>query len=158
MKEIYYKQFKNFEEFYDEALSHIANIATKIKDSSDRDKITYIRNMLNTTILRSYFSVCNLSEEIKLILSTNTYELNFSMDNMIKNIIIHPEVRKEDYAKIPSIVNCPSKFYKSKSGYDVILFRAEEKYYKLVIKTTKNKEENFVKSLHFLNKERYYKY
>ena len=42
--------------------------------------------------------------------------------------------------------------------FDEIDAAPEEKYYKLVIKTTKNKEENFVKSLHFLNKERYYKY
>ncbi|MCD7879852.1 MAG: hypothetical protein LUG16_07970 [Candidatus Gastranaerophilales bacterium] len=54
--------------------------------------------------------------------------------------------------------NDRSKYYKSKSGYDVILFKESEKYYKLVIKTTKNRKENFVKSLHLLNAERYYKY
>lgn len=80
------------------------------------------------------------------------------MDNMIKNRLTHPEVTNDDYAKIPQIVREPSKYYKSKSGYDVILFRAEEKYYKLVIKTTKNKKENFVKSLHLLNEDRYRKY
>ncbi len=52
----------------------------------------------------------------------------------------------------------PSKYYKPKSGYDVILFKADEKYYKLVIKTTKNRKENFVKSLHLLNVDRYRKY
>ena len=45
-----------------------------------------------------------------------------------------------------------------KNGYDVILFKEDEKYYKLVIKTTANKNENFVKSLHLLNYNRYIKY
>lgn len=77
---------------------------------------------------------------------------------MIKNKLAHPEVSINDYKKIPSIIKNPSKYYKSKSGYDVILFKANEKFYKLVIKTTKNKKENFVKSLHLLNADRYRKY
>lgn len=108
--------------------------------------------------MKSYYSVCNLSNDVKQVLATNVCELKFSMDNMVKNIIAHPEVLEADYYKISSIVNNPSKFYKSKNGYDVILFKAEEKFYKLVIKTTKNKKENFIKSLHLLNKERFYKY
>ena len=80
------------------------------------------------------------------------------MDNMIKNKLIHPEVTNEDYKKIPKIIKNPSKFFKSKNGYDVILFKEDEKFYKLVIKTTQNKKENYVKSLHLLNYERYRKY
>ena len=80
------------------------------------------------------------------------------MDNMIKIRLAHPEVTDNDYSKIPSIIKSPSKYYKSKSGYDVILFKADAKYYKLVIKTTKNRKENFVKSLHLLNADRYNKY
>ena len=71
---------------------------------------------------------------------------------------MHPEVTISDYLKIPNIVSNPSKVLKSKNGYDVILFKADEKYYKLVIKTTANKDENFVKSLHLLNYDRYIKY
>ena len=50
------------------------------------------------------------------------------MDNMIKNKLAHPEVSIDDYKKISSIIKNPSKYYKSKSGYDVILFKADEKY------------------------------
>ena len=77
---------------------------------------------------------------------------------MIKNKLSHPEVTDSDYFKIISIIKNPSKYYKTKSGYDVILFKEDEKCYKLVVKTTKNRKENFVKSLHLLNKERYEKY
>ena len=80
------------------------------------------------------------------------------MDNYLKNRIIHPEVTIDGYLKIPNIINNPSKTLKSQNGYDVILFKADEKYYKLVIKTTNDKNENFVKSLHLLNYDRYIKY
>ena len=92
------------------------------------------------------------------ILNSSSNILKFSVDNLIKNILTHPEVLFDDYVKIPKIIKDPSKYYKIKSGYDVILFKEDEKYYKLVIKTTKNRKENFVKSLHLLNKERYNKY
>ena len=96
--------------------------------------------------------------EIKLLLHCDVCEVKFSMDNMIKNRLTHPEVSDDDYIKIPSIIKNPSKYYKSKSGYDVILFKECEKYYKLVIKTTRNKKEIFIKSLHLLNVDRYRKY
>ena len=92
------------------------------------------------------------------MLGSEAHLLNFSMDNMIKNRLAHPEVADEDYAKIPNIIKNPSKYYKSKTAFDIILFKEDEKYYKLVIKTTRNRKENFVKSLHLLNKDRYNKY
>ena len=153
-----YKHYKSFKEFYKEAFSIVTNFSLKTKDLSSVEKITYIRTVFDSSILKSYYSVCNLPNDVKQVLTTNVCELKFSMDNMVKNIIAHPEVLEADYYKISSIVNNPSKFYKSKNGYDVILFKAEEKFYKLVIKTTKNKKENFIKSLHLLNKERFYKY
>ena len=104
---------------------------------ADSEKINYARFVFNKAILNSCIKVGQLSEEIKKLLNCSNSELKFSMDNMIKNRLAHPEVTDEDYSKIPSIIKSPSKYYKSKSGYDVILFKADEKYYKLVIKTTK---------------------
>ena len=108
--------------------------------------------------LAEYVRIGFLSDDVKNILGSNAKLLNFSMDNMIKNRLAHPEVTDEDYVKIVKIIKSPSKYYKSKNGYDVILFKEDEKYYKLVIKTTRNRKENFVKSLHLLNKDRYNKY
>lgn len=64
----------------------------------------------------------------------------------------------EDYLKIPLIAKKPTKIIKSKTNYDVMLFKSGEKCYKLVVKTTKNKKENFIKSFHMIKSERYEKY
>ena len=52
------------------------------------------------------------------------------------------------------------KIIKECSDYGIINLRKLEKIedYKLVIKTTRNHKENFVKSLHLLNADRYNKY
>ena len=71
---------------------------------------------------------------------------------------MHSDITFEDYKKIPSIAKYPSKIIKSKTNYDVILFKDVEKYYKLVVKTTKNRKENYVKSFHIIKSERYEKY
>ena len=81
-----------------------------------------------------------------------------SIENLIKNLLVHSDVTFEDYKKIPLISSRPDKIVKSKNGYDVMLFKADNKYYKLVIKTTKNKDENYIKSFHLLEQERYEKY
>lgn len=121
-------------------------------------QIEYARKVYTKDLLNSRLTIGFLSDDVKNILGSNAKLLNFSMDNMIKNRLAHPEVTDEDYVKIVKIIKSPSKYYKSKNGYDVILFKEDEKYYKLVIKTTRNRKENFVKSLHLLNKDRYNKY
>ncbi len=158
MKEIKPKKHFNFIEFNREAENIIEFINNSTERLLDKEKIEFARKVFNASILNSYIVVGQLSDEIEKLLNCSCKELKFSMDNMIKNRLAHPEVTDEDYAKIQSIVKSPSKYFKSKSGYDVILFKECDKYYKLVIKTTKNRKENFVKSLHLLNAERYRKY
>lgn len=158
MDKIKPKKYNSLEEFNKDGY----NLAEFVKNStlgiSESARITYARNVYNTAILNSYIVIGYISKEIQQLLNCSNSELKFSMDNMIKNRLSHPEVSDEDYRKIPSIIKNPSKYYKSKTGYDVILFKADEKFYKLVIKTTKNRKENFVKSLHLLNEDRYRKY
>ena len=73
-------------------------------------------------------------------------------------LLVHSDVTFEDYKIIPLISSKPDKIVKSKNGYDVMLFKADNKFYKLVIKTTQNKDENYIKSFHLLEQERYEKY
>ena len=133
----------NFDEFNNNAQKLIISINDKIKNLNDSEKILYARNYINKDILNSKILVGYISAEIKTILNSVTSELYFSIDNMIKNKLMHPEVTNEDYKKIPKIIKNPSKYFKSKSGYDVILFKEDEKFYKLVIKTTQNKKDSF---------------
>ncbi len=121
-------------------------------------KISYARKVFTKEVLNSCLTIGKLNDDIVNLLESKNNVLKFSMDNMLKNRLAHPEMINQDYLKILSIIKNPSKYYKTKSGYDVVLFKESEKYYKLVIKTTKNRKENFVKSLHLLNKERYEKY
>jgi len=158
MRDFYAKKYNNFEEFNQDGRYLAEYIRNNTIGMTDSEKINYARFVFDKTILNSCIKVGQISEDIQNLLSGSNRELKFSMDNMIKNRLAHPEVTDDDYCKIPSIIKSPSKYYKSKSGYDVILFKAYEKYYKLVIKTTKNRKENFVKSLHLLNADRYRKY
>ncbi len=158
MKEINPKKYSNFEEFSKDSCNLTEYIRNNTDGLSNSEKIAYARQVFNPSVLNSYIVIGFISEDIRKLLNCTKCELKFSIDNMIKNRLSHPEVEDNDYAKIPLIVKSPSKYYKSKTGYDVILFKADKKYYKLVIKTTKNRKENFVKSLHLLNFDRYCKY
>ena len=120
--------------------------------------MSFIRENIDKETLISYVFISNITNDIQTLLNSKSKNLKFSLDNYLKNRIMHPEVTISDYLKIPNIVNNPSKILKSKNGYDVILFKADKKYYKLVIKTTASKDENFIKSLHLLNYDRYIKY
>ena len=159
MKRIILKKIYNFFADFNKDGQYLAEyIKNRAVQMNDAEKIQFARTILDKTTLNSCIAAGRISENVKKLLGCYSYELKFSMDNMIKNRLTHPEITDEDYAKIPLIIKSPSKYLKSKNEYDVILFKEDEKYYKLVIKTTKNKKENFVKSLHLLNAERYNKY
>ena len=152
------KKYADFKNFINDSCNLTEYINNNTQNMNVIQKIDYARIVFTKEILNSYLIVGKLNENIIKILDCKNNILMFSMDNMIKNRLSHPEVTNNDYYKIISIIKNPSKYYKTKSGYDVILFKEDEKCYKLVVKTTKNRKENFVKSLHLLNKERYEKY
>lgn len=151
-------KYTSFKEFNKDSCNLVEYVKNNTSVLSDIEKISYARKVFTKEILNSCLTVGKLNNNIVQLLSSRSNILLFSMDNMIKNRLSHPEVTNEDYLKILSIIRSPSKYYRTKSGHDVILFKEDEKCYKLVIKTTKNRKENFVKSLHLLNKERYNKY
>ena len=152
------KEFKDFKEFNSKAEKLLDKYSKILSNKIENEQVLYIRENVEKELLISYIYISSLTNEIQQLLNSKNSNLKLSMDNYLKNRIMHPEVTIDDYLKIPNIINNPSKILKSKNGYDVILFKADEKYYKLVIKTTNDKNENFVKSLHLLNYDRYIKY
>lgn len=152
------KKYTNFEEFYNEGF----NIATKIKNQTigmlASDRVIYARNFVIKDLMNGYIDIGKLSKEAVDILNTSSNILKFSIDNLVKNLITHSDVKFEDYEKIQLIAKFPSKIVKSKTNYDIMLFKSNAKYYKLVVKTTKNRKENFVKSFHIIKADRYEKY
>ena len=152
------KEFKDFKEFNSKAEKLLDKYSKILSNEIENEQVLYIRENVEKELLISYIYISSLTNEVQQLLNSKNNNLKLSMDNYLKNRIMHPEVTIDDYLKIPNIINNPSKILKSKNGYDVILFKADEKYYKLVIKTTNDKNENFVKSLHLLNYDRYIKY
>lgn len=158
MESICKKEYKTFEEFNKDSIHLAEYIRNNSFGFNEIQRVSYARKFFTKEVLNSYLKIAYLNEGVINLLGCRSNILLFSMDNMIKNRLSHPEVTNEDYLKIIFIAKNPSKYYKTKSGYDVVLFKEDEKCYKLVIKTTKNRKENFVKSFHLLNKERYDKY
>jgi hypothetical protein len=122
------------------------------------ERVEYARNNVYKSDLRGFIKIGFISKDVITILDTNSNILKFSIENLVKNLLVHSDVTFEDYKIIPLISSNPDKIVKSKNGYDVMLFKAGNKFYKLVIKTTKNKAENYIKSFHLLEQERYEKY
>ena len=152
------KDYETFNIFYKKGYSLAQEIKKLTQGQSAGERVRFARAYFPKDTLNSYINIGELSiDVIKELKSTNSI-LKFSIDNLVKNCITHSDVKIEDYLKLPQIAKNPSKILKSKNGYDVMLFQENEKYYKLVVKTTKNKKENFVKSFHLLKEKRYNQY
>ncbi len=151
-----YKEYKKFGSFYNRG-NELAQIIIKEKERND-DAVKYARKLFDENTLRAYYNIGELPEEAVNLLNSETNELKFSIDNLLKNIINHKDLDVNDYKKIFEIIKNPSKTRKSKkqNSKDVILFSNKNKqYYMLVVKTTANKKENFIKSFRKMGEEEY---
>ena len=153
-----FKKYEDFNTFYNAGYDLAQTVKDLTKGQSALQRVAFARNYIEREILNGCIDIGYLSNDVMRELETSSEILKFSIDNIVKNCIAHSDVCYEDYLKIPEIAKNPSKILKSKNGYDVMLFKEKEKYYKLVIKTTKNKDENFVKSFHLLRAKRYHQY
>ncbi len=154
-----YKEYKRFGSFYNRG-NELAQIIIKEKGRND-DAVKYARKLFDENTLRAYYNIGELPEEAVNLLNSETNELKFSIDNLLKNIINHKDLDFKDYKRIFKIIKKPSKTRKSKKQNfkDVILFSNKNKqYYMLVIKTTANKKENFIKSFRKMSEEEYNEY
>lgn len=158
MKKIEPKEYIDFTEFYSDGVNYTLAIKDMTKGQTVVQRIAFARKYLKKETLNCCIKIGNLAELVVAELETNTPILRFSIDNLVKNLIAHSDVCFEDYLQIPHIAKNPSKILKSKNGYDIMLFQDKEKYYKLIVKTTKNKAENYVKSFHLLREKRYNQY
>jgi len=158
VKDICPKKYNNFSEFYNEAFKIAQDIKKETIGMLAQQRVEYMRLNIERHILNGCIDMCKLCDSAIKQLGSSNNLLKFSIDNLVKNCITHSDVAYEDYIKIPFIAKNPSKIIKSNNGYDVMLLKCETKYYKLVIKTTKNKTENFIKSFHMIKEDRFNKY
>ena len=148
--------YEDFNEFYNKGCDLAAFIEKHKINLSKSEQIKFARDFFSISILRSYINYGALTEEAQEILKSSVKEVRFSLDNIIKNRIKHPELGIDDYKLIPEIIANPTKIVEDKE--DVLLFKNNNKYYKVVIKTTINKNENYIKSFRLLSEKEFNKY
>ena len=150
------KEYKDFLEFYNKSLE-LSKIAKNTINNS-KGAILYARKSFNKNDLNSFYIIGNLSKEQENLLKSNTNIIKFSIDSFVKNIIKHPEIEFQDYYKINDIIIKPDKIRISKSNNNsILLLKKENKYYQVVIKTTIDKNENYLTSFRRLSEEEFNK-
>ena len=151
------KEFNSFKEIYDKSFELVKIATSKINNS--KDAIIFARKNFNKDILNSFYIIGNLSTEQESLLKSKTKIIKFSVDSLIKNIIKHPEIEFTDYYKINDIVIKPDKIRLSKSNNNsILLLKKENKYYQIVIKTTIDKNENYLTSFRMLSEKEFNKH
>lgn len=140
------KEFKNFQEFYNKSFE-----LTKLAISNALNKkeaILYARKNFNKTDLKSYYKIGILSKEQVKILNTKENIIKLSIDSMIKNMLEHPDLSIDNYRKLDKIIHFPDNFMQDRK-YNLRIFKnVENKFYEIIIKSTQNKEENFLTTFH----------
>lgn len=136
-------EFKDFGKFNRKAFG----LASAAKNT---DKpLQYARSIYDKNTLNSFYKIGNLSKDQMKLLNTDVSEIKFSLDSMIKNRIEHPDLNFYDYKKLDNIISSPDLIDLSRKPNHIVLTKnINDKPYKLIIKTTKNKKENFLVSFH----------
>jgi len=109
--------------------------------------INNIRNNVSKDILNSFFCIGEISQTAAKEMGSCTKKLKFSADNLIKNIFEHPEITLEEYLNISTYIKHADYIF-VKNDKNLIYFKIDGKIYQFVIKTTKNKMENFITTFH----------
>ena len=150
------KEFKSLEEIYNKSFE-LAKIATS-KINNSKNAILFARKNFSKDDLNSFYIIGNLSKEQESLLKSKTKIIKISVDSLMKNIIKHPEIEFNDYHKIDDIIIKPDKIRLSKSNNNsILLLKKENKYYQVVIKTTIDKNENYLTSFRMLSEEEFNK-
>lgn len=131
----------------------LANFANNISNNK-KQALEFARTNYEKNTLNSFYNIGKLNKEQMQLTSTKSADVRFSIDSMIKNRINHPDIKLNDYKKIPEILQSPDKIVKD-GEYHIKLFKKiDTQLYEVVVKTTKNKKELYLNSLHFSNKRR----
>lgn len=141
------KKYNNFKEFYDFCIFVIKNNYKYCENLSISEKIKYIRETSNKDILNCYYVACEISQESAKAIESKTTLLKLSVDNMVKNLIEHPEITYNEYQNI-SIYIKNADYILKKNNKNLIYFKIDNKIYQFVIKSTKVGNEIFITTFH----------
>ncbi len=138
-------EFKTFEEFYSKA----EEIARIIREKYPNNAIT-TKLVGDFTEITDCFFIGELSQTIQNSLTSNSKQLRISFTNLVKNIAKHSEIDARMFKKAIKYINSADNQYNDK---DKMIFEKiiEADLYQIIIKTTKNKKENYLLSFYKAN-------
>ena len=141
-------EVKDFKGFYDSTKA----VATALKNSVSVDKITtnYLKDNITSDLRKHYIVAGQLNNTVKNLLKSDTNELRLSFDNFVKNQAKHPEIDFTLYKKAVSYINNNDNHYFDKGNLIIEKILNNQKYL-IVLKTTKNKHENYLLSMRKAN-------
>ena len=136
---------KSFEEFYNKAM-----IIAKIIKENYRENAINTKLVENFTDITECFTLGKLPQIIKQELMSNSKTLQISFGNLVKNIAKHSEVDFLMFKKVIEYLKSAENHYKDK---DKIIFEKiiNNNFYQIIVKTTKNKKENYLLSFYKAN-------
>lgn len=139
------KIFKNFNEFYTNA----EEVALIIRKNYSENAITS-KLVEEFTDIKECFSIGEIPQSIQIELKSNSKKLLISFSNLVKNIAKHSEIGIKMFNNIINYINSANNHYNDK---DKMIFEKiiEDNLYQIIIKTTKNKKENYLLSFYKAN-------
>lgn len=139
-------EFKNFDEFYNKAYN-LAQLA-KSKHTNFKQAITFARKAFSKTDLNSFYCIGYLQREYSEMLKARSNIIKLSIDSLIKNLLEHPDLNYDNYRTIPFILKSPDDVILGTCNHLRFFKFINENLYEVIIKNTKNRQENFLLSLH----------
>ena len=141
-------EVKDFKGFYDSTKA----VATALKNSVSVSKIStnYLKDNITADLRKHYIVAGQLNNTVKNLLKSDTNELRLSFDNFVKNQAKHPEIDFTLYKKAVSYINNNDNHYFDKGNLIIEKILNNQKYL-IVLKTTKNKQENYLLSMRKAN-------
>ena len=141
-------EVKDFKEFYDSTKA----VATALRNSVPVSTIStnYLKDNITADLRKHYAVAGQLNNTVKNLLKSDTNELRLSFDNFVKNQAKHPEIDFTLYKKAVSYINNNDNHYFDKGNLIIEKILNNQKYL-IVLKTTKNKQENYLLSMRKAN-------
>ena len=138
-------EYKSFEDFYKKA----EEVAKRIREK-------YAENVITTKLVENFtdnkdcFSNGELPPTIQQALMSNTRKLQVSFSNLVKNIAKHSEIDIKMFKDVVKYISSADNQYNNK---DKMIFEKiiGTDLYQIIIKTTKNKKENYLLSFYKAN-------
>ena len=98
------------------------------------------------------YVIGNLPPHIKEVLRATTETLLFSADGFAKQLNHHPDLTTKEYADVFDKLKDCKEVYEGKDARIALIVK-DDRYYAVLIKTTRSKTENYLVSLHRLDKD-----